>query len=305
MTRTLPILASLLLSAASLALCPEARALEPLPPEAQAAFTGGVHEYLGCEGCHEAGQPDRIPRSDIPRLCGDCHPVPFGDYSKSVHWGQGKANTVCIDCHGIHGITFVKRPDSRAYRSLVCATCHIGPGENFDRSPHSAGMEKTGALACASCHSNHNVQHPTIARVEPACAECHPQDSPPFQMGQAVKTRFSHVRDTLSLVESAIARADRLGIHVRRPQETLQEARSEFARARLVWHSLQQDEIETAAQRSINTAQKALEGVSERLESRRLRRIGLGIAWTVILFNVLLLSLKHRRLNRERPQAET
>ena len=298
MTRTGSILASLTL-AASLTFCPEARALEPLLPEAQAAFAGGVHEYLGCEGCHEAGQPDRIPRSIIPGLCGDCHPDPFGDYSASVHWGQGKAHAVCIDCHGIHGITFVTRPDSRAYRSLVCATCHIGPGENFDRSPHRAGMEKTGALACASCHGNHNVQHPTIALVEPACAECHPQDSPPFQMGQTVKARFSSVRDTLALAESAIARAHTLGINARRPRETLREARAGFARARLVWHSLQQDEIETAAQRSIQTAQQALEGVSERLESRRLRRLALGIAWAVILFNVLLLYLKNTKLKMQ------
>ncbi len=300
MSRALYIRLIALLSAiAPVALCTDARALAPLSPEAQTAFYRGVHEYIGCEGCHLPNRPDIIARKEIPQTCGDpCHPDQHNDYTASVHWEGHTPGAVCTDCHGVHGITPVKRPDSRAYRSLVCGTCHLGPQENFDRGPHKAGMEKTGALACASCHSNHRVQRPTIALMEPACRQCHPQDSPAFGMGQTVKSLFAGARDTLALAETKAAEAGALGLNVQRPHETLREARAGFTRARLVWHGLHMDEIEGATEQAASTARKALSQVSELLTSRRLRRLGLGVAWAIILANVVLLYLKKRHVDR-------
>jgi hypothetical protein len=296
MIRTPCILTALFLL---VALCPVARALEPLPPAEQAAFYKGVHGYIGCGSCHEPDRPDRIPRQEVPKTCGTpCHPTQLSDYTTSVHWEGESPGAVCIDCHGIHGITPVKRPDSRAHRSLVCGTCHLGSKENFDRGPHKEGLEKSGALACASCHSNHRVQRPTIDLVEPACLQCHPQDSPAFGVGQSVKTRFTTVRDTLALAATNTARAGALGVNVQRPRETLREAWAGFARARLVWHSLQMDEIEGATDQTLSTAPKALVQVSDLLASHRLRRLGLVIAWSVILANIALLYLKKRKVDR-------
>lgn len=292
-------LAVVLIPIGFVAPCPVAEALAPLSPAEQAAFNSSVHEYIGCEGCHEPDRTDRLPRKAIPNTCGDpCHPDPLNEYTASVHREGEAPGAVCTDCHGVHGITPVRRPDSRAYRSLVCGTCHPGPKAHFDRGPHFAGMEKTGAPACASCHGNHRVQRPTIALVEPACLQCHPRNSAAFGMGQQVKARFSGLRDTLAMAESAIARAGALGINVKRPEQTFRDARAGFTRARLVWHGLQADEIEVEADRAASTAQKAIAQVLERLESRRLRRFGLGIAWVVILANIVLLYRKKRQVDR-------
>ncbi|MDA0745150.1 MAG: multiheme c-type cytochrome [bacterium] len=284
----------------STALTQSVCALEPLPPEENAAFLNSVHEIIGCESCHLTDTPDHIPRKEIPQICGDCHPNPIKDYQQSVHWNTSPPAAVCTDCHGSHNITLVRRPDSKAYRSLVCGTCHIGPKEQFDRGPHREAMEKTGALACASCHSNHNVQRPTIAQIEPACLQCHTQNSPAFQMGQHVENLFTNVRDTLALASGHLAHADSLGMNTRRPEETLHEARAGFTRARLVWHSLNTTEIETETHAAASLAQQASENASDLLSSHHLRRLGLVLAWAVILANILLLYLKKRRL--EKPQ---
>lgn len=273
--------------------------LEPLSTEEQAAFLKSVHDFLECTDCHAEDQPDRIPKTRVPLLCGDCHPDPYSDYIRSVHWKNGEAETICTDCHGAHDITPVKRPDSRAYRSLVCGTCHIGPKENFDAGPHKAGMEKIGALACASCHSNHNVQRPTVAMMEDECAACHATDTPAFALGGRVKARFSVLRDTLSLAQSEIAHARTLGLNTRPANHTLQTARAEFLQTRLVWHSLNEDAIHATAKGAIESANGARAQIADLFESRRLRRIGLAIAWAIILINIALLYLKHRRLETE------
>jgi hypothetical protein len=121
----------------------------PLTPEATAKFEAGVHQVVGCEGCHWE-EPDRPPRNKIPSVCGDCHPGAHEDYETSVHWSNGTAHAVCTDCHGVHGILPVKNPESRAHRSVVCGTCHPGPMEELVAGPHGAAFEKTQALLCAS-----------------------------------------------------------------------------------------------------------------------------------------------------------
>lgn len=134
MTQIFPFLTGLILSA-TFVISPKARIQENPFKKVKTALDKGVHQNLGCEECHRASQTYKIHRVNIPQMCGDCHPIPLEDYLSSVHWDQRKTPIVCIDCHGIHDITFVNRPDSRAYRSLVCKTCHIGPEKTLTVLP--------------------------------------------------------------------------------------------------------------------------------------------------------------------------
>ena len=282
-----------------LSILQEPEALEGLGPDEEAAFRRSVHNVIGCEGCHEPGQPTRVPRNVIPQTCGDpCHGEQLEEYAASVHWDDARPGAVCVDCHGVHDMAPVRMPESRAFRSLICGNCHIGPAENFERGPHKSGMEATGALACASCHSNHNVRRPTVALVEAACATCHPEPSEAFRMGQDVKLLFSGVRDALDRARVSIDRAGALNLDVKAPRRTIQKARSEFTQARLVWHSLQMDEIEASAGQSTFWTRKATDQVSGLLQDRRKRRLGLVLVWVIILLNVALLWARKRQVDR-------
>ena len=277
--------------------CQDILALGSLDDAENDAFLKSVHEIIGCESCHLPGKADKIARSDLPGLCSDCHPNQYKEFARSVHW-QGKG-AVCIDCHGSHDIRLVRKPESKAYRSLVCGSCHMGPKEHFDQGPHKSGMEKTGALACASCHGNHDVQHPTMAAIEPACVRCHTQGTPEFQMGQQVKNLFEGIRDSLSLAALQIETADDLGLNTRKAMEFANDATGRFTKARLIWHGLDLKKIEEEVRSTSKTTEKVLGTVSSLLDSHRLRRIGLATAWIVILANVALLLLKKSRIERE------
>ena len=274
--------------------------LEKLPKDVESSFYAGVHEVVGCEGCHLPGLPDRISRSEIPTNCGDCHPDQHDDYTISVHAEGDRPAAVCTDCHGLHGIKRVRQPDSKVHRSLVCASCHIGPGEEFEKGPHSSAMEKSGAPACASCHGNHAVKRPTIAVVEPACEVCHTSESSPFQFGQQVESLLASFRDSLVATRQRTDRANAANLNVHAPEVLLLSAEAGYKRGRLVWHSLDWpailSEIEVARQ-DVREADTAL---SDLWSARRLRRYGLLAFWVIVILNVLLLAAKLRNLNAEK-----
>jgi formate-dependent nitrite reductase cytochrome c552 subunit len=276
--------------------CEDLFALASLEESENTAFTASVHELIGCESCHLPGKPDKISRAVLPQICGDCHPKQHQEFTESVHW-SGKG-AVCIDCHGSHDIRLVRKPESKAYRSLVCGTCHLGPKEHFDLGPHKAGMEKTGVLACASCHGNHSIQSPTLEIVSSACAGCHPKDTPEFQMGQEVGGLFTGIRDTLSLAAARLSDLQDQGISIRKEEQILEDARGAFTRARLVWHGLDMVNIRAEVSNTGETTQSLLNAISSVLDDRRLRKIGLVVVWGIILANIILLLLKKKNLGR-------
>ena len=292
----------------ALTLAAPVAALEPLSQEDDTAFQRGVHALYGCESCHDGEGPDKIPHQKIPSVCGDCHPKPLDDYATSVHWAGGKAETICIDCHGLHNILPVKNENSKAYRSLVCGECHIGPAENLAAGPHHQAFEESRALLCASCHSNHAVLHPTLDVVDAACRMCHAEDTEAYGLGRWVRLRFSELRDSISLAQQAVDRAGRDGLEVRAASRSLQLAHAGLSETRLVWHALDRERIADAADRAIAHTGLALAQVVERIEIQKTRILGLVVAWAFILVTVLLLFLKKRQADRafdESPPGDT
>ena len=63
--------------------CQDILALGSLDDAENDAFLKSVHEIIGCESCHLPGKADKIARSDLPGMCGDCHP---NQYTYHVHY---------------------------------------------------------------------------------------------------------------------------------------------------------------------------------------------------------------------------
>jgi hypothetical protein len=191
----------------------------------QVAHQASVHaDALTCVECH-GGDPTaqrdeqkshdpakgfrgKIPRADIPALCGDCHADPqrmhayglatdpLAQYKTSVHgqalFGRGDTNVaVCTDCHGTHGILPAqdpRAPTARVNQPRTCGKCHADPArmapygvpsdtvERFERSIHGRALlvERTrGAPACADCHGSHGAVPPGIRDLVQVCGQCH------------------------------------------------------------------------------------------------------------------------------------
>ena len=272
--------------------------LEPLPAESDAAFLAGAHAVIGCESCHWE-EPDRIPRSRIPTVCGDCHPGPLKDYETSVHWDSGVAHTVCTDCHGLHGILPVANPQSRAHRSLVCGKCHPGPMEELAAGPHRKAFDRTGAWVCASCHDNHAVRHPTVALIAPACQKCHAQNSSAFAFGLRVSSQFQDLRERSAGADRVIEGAAAQGYETKQAVQTLSAAQGRFTQARLVWHSLNQERLDEQIDQAAGLFDRSLALIQERMDIQKTRETGIAVVWVVILLGVVALHLKRKSLETE------
>ena len=267
----------------------------PLPPEVEAHFQAGAHSVIGCEGCHWEG-PDRIPRNNIPTVCGDCHPRPQDDYATSVHWDGGVAHAVCTDCHGVHGILPVANPKSRAHRSLVCGSCHPGPKEELARGPHHAAFENSGALVCASCHGNHSVQPPTISAIEPACEACHERDTEAFAFGSRVSEQLESLRTRAAHAKAETESAAGQGYETDLANRTRTAAEGQFRQVRLIWHSLDGDRIDEQISRTAGLFDRTLVLIQERIDTQTTREKGVVIVWIVIAIAVCALHAKRKSI---------
>jgi cytochrome b subunit of formate dehydrogenase len=157
-----------------------------------------------CHGKHKVtahtNEADRTYRTNIPKLCGECHgrlaaanaaQNPQGNvlvnYSESVH-GQGLTQkgllpvAVCTDCHNTHFILKSKSAQSSVFPKNVpatCATCHQGIYKDYATSIHSvpAGKSDQKLPTCEDCHSAHKIrdikQDQFMAEVTEQCGSCH------------------------------------------------------------------------------------------------------------------------------------
>jgi len=157
-----------------------------------------------CHGAHDTmshlDDRDETYRSNIPKLCGDCHSkleksgiitTPAGDvaadYSSSVH-GQGLIkkgllpSAVCTDCHSTHFM--LPHDDERSSVNpenlpATCSTCHKGIFTEFQLSVHSPLVTKSNEKlpTCEDCHSAHSIsqidQDQFMTQITHQCGSCH------------------------------------------------------------------------------------------------------------------------------------
>ena len=149
---------------------------------------------IDCHGVHDLRAPHDIRSKvyplNIAQTCARCHAdaeymksygIPtdqFAKYSKSVHHeamvarGDLSAPT-CTTCHGNHGAA---PPGVDSVKS-VCSNCHVFQAQMYEKSGHKAVFQSAGLPGCVVCHSNHEITHPTDARLgtgpEGVCMQCH------------------------------------------------------------------------------------------------------------------------------------
>ncbi len=190
------------------------------------AYARDVHRRAGftCASCHggDAQETDpglamskqrgflgAIARTAIPKLCARCHSDAalmhkyrpqqrvdqLAQYLTSVH-GQrlmkgDTAVATCSDCHGAHGISEVKDPQSPVHPLRLpqtCAGCHADaqhmrpyglPTDQFEQYRQSVHWEALArrrdpsAPSCAACHGNHGATPPEVNSMAAVCGTCH------------------------------------------------------------------------------------------------------------------------------------
>jgi len=200
----------------------------------------------------------------------------------------------CNDCHGNHGTV---APDALA-TSNACSKCHARVGELFAKTRMIHSFEKFELPGCATCHGNHDIQHPTDAMLGMTeggvCARCH--ENGKFgatlagdQQAREMREALDKLKSEIALANASVAEAHRLGMEVRGPQFDLRKAHEALTAARTQIHSFSLPPVKEAIDKGLEITDNVNQRAQAALQDHTNRRIWLGVSLVPILFVILLL----------------
>lgn len=279
-----------------------------------------VATCINCHGVHGV-QPVSSPKSpayptNVPETCGGCHGDaalmssyglkgnPPEEWKKSVH---GEALLVkgdlsapaCNDCHGNHGAI----PPGVTSLAFVCGQCHGREAMLFRESFKKKLFDESGASECITCHSNHEIHHPTDRLIGTGtgtvCSQCHsPGDTCDVQSVEIRKSIDAYVK-ALDEARDVLGRAERAGMEVSGSVFSLKkEGVSGLVETRALIHSFDTARLTKRAEDGMQVVAKARQEGEAALEEVQFRRKGLAVS--LVFIGVLLagLWLKIREVDR-------
>lgn len=290
-------------------------------------FAKGDTKVAVCIDCH--GVHGLRPASDtrskvhplnIAQTCSRCHAdatymkgysIPtdqFAKYNASVHHdalvvrGDLSAPT-CTTCHGNHGAA----PPGVDTVQNVCSKCHVFQDQMFEKSTHKVAFQSAGLPGCVVCHANHDIQHPTDAKLgsgpQAVCMQCHtPGDICDQQRGEML-SGLTRLDEAIKSADKALATAESSGMEVSQARLDEDQARDALTKARVTIHSFKKDLVDQDIQEGLKIAAKNLQAGQAALAERDYRRKGLGFALIFILMTVLGLLLYIKQIERPAPKA--
>ncbi len=275
-----------------------------------------------CIDCH--GVHDLHPASDmrstvhplnIARTCSLCHAdaaymkpygIPtdqFAKYSKSAHHeamvarGDLSAPT-CTTCHGNHGAA----PPGVDSVKNVCSNCHVFQAQMFEKSAHKAIFQSAGLPGCVVCHSNHEITHPTDAKLgsgpEGVCMQCHTPGDKCDVARTEMLAGLTELNESIKNADRLLGVAESSGMEVSEARLQQDQARDSLTKARVTIHSFQPPLVHQDIQAGLTIAAKDLQAGKDALLERDYRRRGLGIAVIFIVITLVGLFFYIRLMER-------
>ncbi len=281
-----------------------------------------VATCISCHSVHQIGD-GKLPHSsthplNVPQTCGNCHADKeymaeyniatdlLEDFKASVHGHALLENKdlgapACNDCHSNHGAA----PPGVESLTLVCGNCHAMEAELFVKSPHMEAYSENDFPMCATCHSNHRIEHPSdvmIGSTEPGiCADCHDPDD-----GTKGSQTADSVRNAINkLVEAHQAALDMLedakskGMMTTDEEFLMKEVDQSLIQTRTHIHSFDILVVIPKAEEGIAKADSVRIKSAQLIDEYFFRRKGLGVATLVITFLAILLYARIRKLEKK------
>ncbi|HVN30547.1 MAG TPA: multiheme c-type cytochrome [Thermoanaerobaculaceae bacterium] len=286
------------------------------------ALAKGDTNVAVCSSCHGAhgvrqvsdGRSPVYP-THIVDTCGRCHSnrslmTPYGikgdeveEYKRSVHYASlTKKNDLsaptCKSCHGAHGAT----PPGVSSVSNVCGTCHPTQRERFDLSPHKDAFAALQQPACESCHSNHEIVHPTDTWIgvgeKQVCGSCHSAGDAGADAALAISSALASATNAIASAQLRVGRVQRAGMLMDDADVKLEDAHQALVLAQVEIHTVNPARVEGQT-RAVLGGTGAAEKLAAAAEAEiRYRRTGLFISLAVIALAMVALILKVRSMER-------
>ncbi|MEW5700764.1 MAG: cytochrome c3 family protein [Candidatus Zixiibacteriota bacterium] len=289
-----------------------------------AAGNTKVATCVSCHGVHGilAVNDTRAPvyKTNVAATCGRCHSdaaymrgsgLPTDQvalYRRSVHGqklleeGDLSAPT-CNNCHGNHGAT----PPGLTSVANTCGECHANNRDFFNQSPHKAAFADMGLGECTACHRHHDIEVPTDSmlgtQAGSMCANCHSEGDAGWDAAAAMDRAMDSLKATLIAAHDLLDRAGRGGIDVALGKFDLHAADDALIKARTAVHYFDTTKFAEIVSPGIGAAAQVITLGNDALDDLRMRRVGLSFSIPLVLLVALLLYLKIRKMERDKPFA--
>ena len=291
------------------------------------ALRQGDEDVATCVDCHPAHsiRPPGDPESSvyptrIPELCGSCHADPsvmeehglptdqLEGYRNSVHGHQlleeeDISAPACNDCHGNHGAT----PPGVASVERVCGQCHAVMADHLEESGHDVIFSEAELPGCATCHGNHEIHRPgdeDLGRVsDEVCTECHDPGTPEAAVFPAMRAMIDSLLVGRERAETALARAEDVGMEVSQAQFELEEVTNALTKARTAIHAMRLEPVRTEIESGLEIVRASMERGEEALWEHWYRRVGLAVSAGFIVLLIAGIVLKVRQIERPERRA--
>ncbi|HXY13667.1 MAG TPA: cytochrome c3 family protein [Terriglobales bacterium] len=272
---------------------------------------------IDCHGVHDLRPANdlrsKVSPLNVAQTCSRCHSDAkymqgygiatdqYAKYSASVHHdamtvrGDLSAPT-CSTCHGNHGAA----PPGTDSVKNVCATCHVFQALMYDKSTHKVAFQSIGLPGCVVCHSNHDVTHPTDAKLgtgpEAVCMRCHKPGDVCDQARAEMLADLKQLDGAVRAADSTLATAESSGMEVSEARIEQDQARDSLTKARVAIHSFQTPLVEQDIEAGLKIAAKTQTEARAALAERDRRRRGLGLSLGIIIMVLLGLRLYIRQI---------
>ncbi len=302
--------------------------------------TKGDTKVATCISCH--GKPhgsaaDRVEhgilaidnlaspvyRTRVAKTCAHCHADanlmagyefhghPLG-HEQYAHWREsvhGRAlmdngdlsAPTCNNCHGNHGAV----PPTVTSVANACGTCHGRIAELFNGTKMKHRFEEEKLPGCATCHTAHQIQHPTEKMVGMQagtfCVRCHKNGRYGATLAGATAAReirqgLDELKRRIALAQTTLARAGDLGMEVSQPEFELHKAVSSLTNARTLVHSFAVTPVAAALAQGEKVTTDVQGKAEKALREHRFRRVWLAASLVPILVVIGMLLLYIRTL---------
>ena len=283
-------------------------------------FEHGDEHGAVCTDCH--GHHDVVavtdPQSPVyplnqPATCNRCHgdkavmapykhPTDiFEKYKHSVHgvalFQKGDLSVAnCAKCHGSHG---AMPPGVREIGS-TCGKCHINEKKYFLEGPHARASADGYFPECVACHDHHDIQHPGTNLYNTACLNCHSEGDESFKRGQKIKEMIDSSSHALSQAGALVRQAAMEGVFVDEETASLEEAKTNVLEMAPRQHSLSVEKISELHDKAVSITDGIRNGIRQKREYLRWRKIALIPLWIFIFLMVVVLRIKYNQLKGKR-----
>ncbi|GAB4325652.1 MAG: hypothetical protein Kow0074_19550 [Candidatus Zixiibacteriota bacterium] len=283
-----------------------------------------VATCVSCHGVHGIRPVDdtrsRVYKTNVAATCASCHSdeaymaeygIPtnqFAQYKESVHGKKlleegDLAAPTCNNCHGSHGAT----PPGLTSVSNACGGCHANNLDYFNQSPHNEAFAMLEIGKCETCHGHHDVKPPTRADFgvgeQSKCLDCHSEGDAGYEAARVMAVGYDSLKVILDAARDLLERAERGGIDVSLGKFDLHSADDALIKARTAVHYFDTTKYNEVIRAGFVDAQKVIEQGEEALDDLKMRQIGLAFTIPLILLVALLLYLRVRQMERDKPYA--